>query len=262
MKPDASHIRQIRVVSNTHWDREFRQSFERTRRRLLDMLDITLDILDADPKYHSFTMDGHCIMIGDYLELRPQRREQVERLIKSGRLIIGPYYTLPEMFNITGEAIVRNMLYGQKTMKHYQAKPLTTAYTPTSWGQTGQLPQIMADFGINKIMFYRGISHHESDAEYIWQGPDGTKALCSRFAIYARYNWYYLVHRPVTRNQIDEKIYCWGETDEVMFRTATIQRLPASLPLAPVAAELVTSFGQGRFTVLWPVHGHILTMLR
>ncbi len=65
-----SQIQQIKVVSNTHWDREFRRTFEKTRRRLLTMMDVTLDILEKDPDYASFTMDGHSIMIDDYLEMR------------------------------------------------------------------------------------------------------------------------------------------------------------------------------------------------
>jgi len=36
-KKNASHIKQIKVVSNTHWDREFKWSFEKIRRHLLDM---------------------------------------------------------------------------------------------------------------------------------------------------------------------------------------------------------------------------------
>ena len=39
------------------------------------------------------------------------------------------------------------------------------------------------------MMFYRGISHHEADAEYIWSAPDGTDS-CKPFFLYARYNWY------------------------------------------------------------------------
>lgn len=67
VKSNSSHIKQIKVVSNTHWDREFRRTFEKTRRRLLTMMDVTLDILNHDPEYASFTMDGHCIMIDDAL---------------------------------------------------------------------------------------------------------------------------------------------------------------------------------------------------
>ena len=206
-----SNAKKIMVVSNTHWDREFRFSFEKTRRNLLTMLDTTLDILERDPSYHSFTMDGHTIMIEDYLEMRPEREEQVKRLISSGRLIIGPYYTLAEEFSIGHEALVRNLIYGRKLLDKYGAKHNTVAYTPSSWGQTGQYPQILADFGINKMMFYRGISHDEADAEYIWEAPDGTKIYASRFALYCRYNWYYQVHRAATRGRVWDKDYRWGE---------------------------------------------------
>ena len=78
-------VKKIDVVSNTHWDREFRFSFEKTRHNLLVMLDTTLDILESDPEYHSFTMDGHSIMIDDYLEMRPERKEQVEKFIKEAK---------------------------------------------------------------------------------------------------------------------------------------------------------------------------------
>ncbi len=220
MKPDASHIQKILVVSNTHWDREFRRSFEKTRRRLLDMLDVTLDILEKEPEYHSFTMDGHAILIDDYLEMRPERRASVEKLVKAGRLIIGPYYTLCEEFSVAGEALVRNLAFGRETVAKYGGRTGTVAYTPSSWGQTGQLPQILADFGLEKMMFYRGISHHEADAEWIWAAPDGTQVLASRFALYARYNWYYQVHRPVTTGRVFGKDYVWGEFDEAPFRPA------------------------------------------
>lgn len=213
-------VKKIDVVSNTHWDREFRFSFEKTRHNLLVMLDTTLDILENDPNYHSFTMDGHSIMIDDYLQMRPERREQVEKFIKEGRLIIGPYYTLPEEFTISHEALIRNLMFGRETVEKYGGKTPSVGYTPSSWGQTGQYPQILKDFGINYMMFYRGISHDEAPAEYIWRAPDGTEVFASRFALYCRYNWYYQVHRAVTRNRVWSKDYKWGEFDEAPFRRA------------------------------------------
>ena len=213
-------VKKIDVVSNTHWDREFRFSFEKTRHNLLVMLDTTLDILEKDPEYHSFTMDGHSIMIEDYLEMRPERREQIEKFIREGRLIIGPYYTLPEEFTVSHEALVRNLMLGRETVEKFGGKTGTVAYTPSSWGQTGQYPQILVDFGLDKMMFYRGVSHHETPAEYIWKSPDGTKVLASRFALYCRYNWYYQVHRAVSRNRVWSKDYKWGEFDEAPFRRA------------------------------------------
>ena len=127
-------VKKIDVVSNTHWDREFRFSFEKTRHNLLVMMDTTLDILENDDNYHSFTMDGHSIMIDDYLEMRPERKEQVEKFIKEGRLIVGPYYTLPEEFTISHEALVRNLMFGRETVEKYGGKVPTVGYTPSSWG--------------------------------------------------------------------------------------------------------------------------------
>jgi mannosylglycerate hydrolase len=220
MKPDSSHIKQIKVVSNTHWDREFRRSFEKTRRRLLTMLDTALDILEKDPDYHSFTLDGHSILVEDYLEMRPERKPLIEELVKAGRLVLGPYYTLAEEFSISQESLVRNLLWGRKTVERFGGQTGTVAYTPSSWGQTGQLPQILKSFGLTRMMFYRGISHHESDAEFLWSAPDGSTVLASRFALYARYNWYYLVHRAVTTGKTFDKAYVWGERDEAPFRFA------------------------------------------
>ena len=223
MKPDTlhiKHIKQIKVVSNTHWDREFRWTFEKTRRRLLTMLDVTLDILEKDPEYASFTMDGHSIMIDDYLEMRPERRPLIEKLVKERRLILGPYYTLAEEFSIGQESLVRNLLWGRKTVEKYGGKVGTVAYTPSSWGQTGQLPQILSDFGQKYMMFYRGVSHHEVDAEWIWEAPDGTRVTASRFSVYARYNWYLQVQRPVTVGAVFGKDYNWNVHDEVPVRIA------------------------------------------
>ena len=217
-------VKKIFVVSNTHWDREFRFSFERTRYKLLKMMDTVIDILENDPEYASFTLDGHTLLIEDYLEIRPENTERVKKLIASGRLIIGPYYTLAEQFSISHEALVRNLLYGRKLMKKYGAKELKTAYTPSSWGQTGQYPQLLKDFGIEYMMFYRGISHDEAPAEYVWESPDGTSLLASRFALYCRYNWYYQVHRAVTRGKVFNKDYHWQEYDEVPYRRADVER--------------------------------------
>jgi len=184
------------------------------------MMDTTLDILDKQPEYHSFTLDGHSILLDDYLEMRPEKRPLVAKLIQSGKLIAGPYYTLAEEFSIGQEPMIRNLIWGRKTVEKYGGKTGTVAYTPSSWGQTGQLPQILKEFGQDKMMFYRGISHHEADAEYIWSAPDGTQVLASRFAIYARYNWYYQVHRAVTRGKVFDKTYNWGEYDEIPLRFA------------------------------------------
>ncbi|MCU0358484.1 MAG: tyrosine-type recombinase/integrase, partial [Cyclobacteriaceae bacterium] len=58
------------VISNTHWDREWRYPFQRNRQMLVDMIDKVLEILDSEPEYRAFHLDSQSIVIKDYLEIR------------------------------------------------------------------------------------------------------------------------------------------------------------------------------------------------
>jgi len=213
-------FREIHVVSNTHWDREFRFPFQKTRLMLVNMMDYLLDLLEKNPDYTSYTLDAHSIMVEDYLELRPERRDLIVKLVTDRRLFMGPWYTLPDIPNIGQEALVRNLLFGHRISSSF-GHTMKVGYTPCSWGQTGQLPQIYAGFDIDTILFYRGISPHECPSEFIWEAPDGTRALAHRFALFARYNYYYLVFRKITYGlDINDRQWWWGKWGETPFKSA------------------------------------------
>ena len=59
------------LVSHTHWDRAWYLPFEAYRFRLVRMVDRLLGLLETDPTFHSFTLDGQTILLEDYLRLRP-----------------------------------------------------------------------------------------------------------------------------------------------------------------------------------------------
>jgi len=48
----------MHVVSHTHWDREWYLTFQQFRIRLIDLIDNLLDILDSDPDFKHFGLDG------------------------------------------------------------------------------------------------------------------------------------------------------------------------------------------------------------
>jgi 2-O-(6-phospho-alpha-D-mannosyl)-D-glycerate hydrolase len=211
---------EIHVVCNTHWDREFRFPFQRTRMMLVKMMDYLITLLEKNPGYKSYTLDAHAIMVEDYLAARPEMRDRITKLVKERRIFMGPWYTLPDIPNIGQESVARNLLYGHKVSSEF-GHTMKVGYTPCSWGQTGQLPQIYSLFGIDTILFYRGISPHECSSEFIWESPDGTKALAHRFALFARYNYYYLVFRKITYGlDINERSWTWGEDGETPYKSA------------------------------------------
>ncbi len=199
-------------ISNTHWDREWRYSMQRTRHMLVQMLDMLLDILDREPDYRSFHLDSQTIPVQDYLAIRPERRERIVEHVRAGRLLIGPWFVLPDGFCVGGEALIRNLLLG-----HRQAKALggvsKTGYSPFGWGQISQMPQVYRGFGIPFAAFYRGVNTEVApNSEFFWQSPDGTEILASRLAQRPRYNVWYVVQRPVLHGRADEndRLARWG----------------------------------------------------
>lgn len=199
------------VISNTHWDREWRFPFQRNRQMLVEMLDEVLHILETEPEYRAYHLDSQSVMVTDYLEARPHKKELLTRMVQEKRLFIGPWYTLPDEFMTGGETLIRNLLRGQEVCQRHGGVS-RIGYSPFSWGQISQLPQIYREFGINLIMFYRGINTLESPgAEFIWEGADGTRALSSRFSTWPRYNFYFYIYRPVIHGEQPEDIeYKWS----------------------------------------------------
>src|SRR3954469_11793252 len=75
------------IVPHTHWDREWYQPFEVFRWRLARMLDDLLDLLETEPRFERFTLDGQSVILEDYLELHPHQADRVRALLASGRLV-------------------------------------------------------------------------------------------------------------------------------------------------------------------------------
>lgn len=200
------------VISNTHWDREWRYPFQRNRQMLVDMIDKVLEILESNPEYRAFHLDSQSIVIKDYLEIKPHKENLIKKFVQEKRLFIGPWYVLPEQFQVGGENLIRNLLIGHKLSKKY-GRVSKIGYSPFSWGQISQLPQIYKEFGIELIMFYRGVNSIDSPkAEFLWIGADGTEAISSRFSTMPRYNFYFYIYRPVVHNEFPSDVeYKWSK---------------------------------------------------
>ena len=142
------------IVSHTHWDREWYKTFQAFRARLVDTVDRVLDQLRSDPGW-SFQLDGQTIVLEDYLEIRPERRHELERACSEGRLAIGPWYVQPDSLLPGGEAHVRNLLEARRVCRPFGGAS-TVAYTPDSFGHPAQFPQLFAGFGLGPFVYWRG----------------------------------------------------------------------------------------------------------
>ncbi len=170
------------IVPHTHWDREWYQPFEVFRLRLARMLDELIDILDRDPAFRTFVLDGQAVILEDYLDLRPERAGDLRRLLADGRLVTGPSYVLPDEFLAGQEALVRNLLIGRAVCRRHGAEPMPVGYYPDTFGHVAQLPQILRGFGLDTFMFWRGLGDeaNEVGVAFDWEAPDGSRVLAVR----------------------------------------------------------------------------------
>ena len=170
----------VHYVLSTHWDREWYQSFQHYRYRLVQMLDLVLDSLADGRLKGPFTTDGQSILLEDYLEARPERRDQVEAYAKDGKLIIGPWYVMPDEFLVSGESLIRNIRLGRQITRSYGGEPSNAGFVCDLFGHNSQMPQLLAGFGIHAGLVWRGLNNIDSRL-IKWRGADGTEIPCYRF---------------------------------------------------------------------------------
>jgi alpha-mannosidase len=144
--------------------------------KLVELVDKLLDILEMEDDYKYFMLDGQTIVLEDYLEIRPQNRNLLEKYIKNGRILVGPWYVLPDEFLVSPEAIIRNLLIGKKICEQFGSR-MMIGYIPDPFGHIGQMPQILQGFGIKNACFRRGLA--DEPIELWWEAPDGSKVLTS-----------------------------------------------------------------------------------
>lgn len=186
------------IISHTHWDREWYLPYETHHMMLIKTMDTLLDTFENDSEFKYYHLDGQTVLLEDYLEVRPERRALLEKIIKEGKLKIGPWYVLQDEFLTSSESNIRNLQYGHKDAGKYNKDVAKVGYFPDSFGNMGQAPQILKQAGIDTAAFGRGVKptgfNNEVSAddkfespysEMYWESPDGSRVLGILFA-----NWY------------------------------------------------------------------------
>lgn len=185
------------VIAHSHWDREWYMPFEYHRAKLIRLIDECMELFETDKEFTNFHLDGHTALLEDYLEVKPQNLEKIRQYVKEGKFTIGPWYILQDEFLTSPEANIRNLLIGMQIADEF-GKCCKIGYFPDSFGNAGQMPQILKQAGMHTIVFGRGVkptglnnsvsdteSHSSAFSEMLWESPDGSKLPAILFA-----NWY------------------------------------------------------------------------
>jgi mannosylglycerate hydrolase len=170
---NGSARRTVAIVPHTHWDREWYSPFQTFRLRLVDLLDEFLPALEDDLSYARFLLDGQMAVVDDYLEVRPEAEPVLRRLAASGRVAMGPWYTLPDEFLVSGETHIRNLQMGLERASAFGGA-MDVGYLPDMFGHIAQMPQLLSQFGFGHTVVWRGVPAAVDRTGFWWSAPDGT----------------------------------------------------------------------------------------
>lgn len=168
-------VETIVVVPHVHWDREW--YFTCQESQVLAARDFTeaLDYLEAHPDYPSYVLDGQMAVVDEYCDTVPGARGRIERLVREGRLHVGPWYTQTDQMIVGAESVVRNLLYGRASSERLGGT-MRVGYVPDSFGHSPQMPLVLNEFDIERYVFWRGQSEFcgtESN-QFVWESKDGS----------------------------------------------------------------------------------------
>lgn len=174
----------IGIIPHTHWDREWYFTSSKSMIYSLHDFDEAIEHLEQYENFKCFILDGQTSILEDYISMKPHMEGRVKKLVKEGRLITGPWYTQPDTLVVSGESLIRNLLYGTRRAKEL-GRTMNVGYLPDSFGMSEQMPQIYRGFGFKYAAFRRGIADRlVKNGEFYWSSPNGDEVFVHNIYAY------------------------------------------------------------------------------
>lgn len=76
--------KKVYIISHSHWDREWYLPYEQHHMRLVELMDDVLELIETDSAFDSFHLDGQTIILDDYLQVRPEKKQQFKKPLQKG----------------------------------------------------------------------------------------------------------------------------------------------------------------------------------
>jgi len=170
------------VITAGHLDIEWYQPMRSFRFWTMEIMADLKKIAKEQPDFRNYLLDGQVFPLEDYLKLVPTDEAPLKELVRTGLLAIGPFYTQFDEWLPSAESMIRNCLYGRIKCEKLGGR-MNAGYLPDNFGHPLQMPQILNNFGLDSLMFMRGMPEIEGGHpdEFIYRGPDGSEVLASHF---------------------------------------------------------------------------------
>jgi alpha-mannosidase len=160
------------IISSSHQDIAWMDSPEACRKyRDEHCITPALEMMRRNPDYR-FVMENMLNLL-EYIETHPERRAEIERFTREGRLEWGATFNQPYESLMSGEELVRETYFGRRWIrKNMPGCDAKVYFNPDVPGRALQMQQILSKAGIPYMVISR---YHEG--YYRWLSPDGSSVL-------------------------------------------------------------------------------------
>lgn len=171
-------------VNHTHWDREWYFTTQDAQVLSDQLFTQVLDELEEHPEAN-FTLDGQMSIIDEYVEIHPEGKKRIQKLVNRKQLFIGPWYTQTDAMVPSAESLLRNLIIGIIDAKENYGEPMMLGYLPDTFGFNANLPMILNQVGIRDFLSWRGTNFkRQTNSVYFkWKALGGKAVFAANFPL-------------------------------------------------------------------------------
>jgi alpha-mannosidase len=176
---NATRVHELSAIGHAHIDTAWLWPLAETYRKCVRSFSSQLAYMERYPEFRFA-----CSQAQQYAwikERAPQLYDRIKERVRSGQWVpVGGTWIEPDCNLPSGEALVRQFLYGQRFFHREFGRYCREFWNPDVFGYNGQLPQIMRQSGITRFLTqklswnrFNKPEHHT----FTWQGIDGSEVL-------------------------------------------------------------------------------------
>ena len=177
-------IVQVHMVGQSHIDCAWMWRFEQTRKKAQVTFRKAIVHAKMFPETFCFAL-SEPLLLEWIKEDDPGLFAQIQEYVKAGNIeLVGGAYVGPDCNLPSGEAMVRQRLYGMRFFRDNFGILPTVEWFLDSFGYNFGLPQILKRSGAKYFWTSKLTWNQDTTFPFInfwWQGPDGSKILTSNF---------------------------------------------------------------------------------
>jgi len=196
----------LRIISSSHQDIAWMDHPDACIRfRDENCITPALEMMAKNPDYR-FVMEN-MLNLMEYLERHPERKDEILRYTREGRMEWGATLVQPYESLLAGEQLIRQTYFGRRWIrKNFPGCDARVYFNPDVPGRSLQMSQILAKSGIPYMVISR---YHEG--LYQWESPDGSSVLAYSPGHYGNAEAFLGAEPEAGVRGIGEKLAAWSK---------------------------------------------------